>query len=367
MRVLMTLLLATVLVLTLVACGTKGEAGLQGEPGPAGAQGAPGTIGPEGPPGPAGVPGPKGPAGVAGPAGPQGPAGDVAYLDDATITAISQELRELSQPWTWHRPGRRTTSGWTTSSWPPLREARIAAAEPSVSVPPKWEPAAYTQYFVREAIRKYQEEGFDATVAHYNTRESIDGQWYVFIVDQDNVMRAHAANPDLVDRPASAALGPNGYPAGEAVAAGRRRGRRLVQLHLRKPGLRRRGGKALLGGAPRRDRLQLWLVRARLQQSRRSRVHQDLRRAGHRPVQRHRPRRYGGLLQHRRRAWTASGMSSSSTRTATPSATTIPCSAAGTPASASTPAGYFYGDDLLGATESGKMGRLRAAEPRDGR
>ena len=218
MRVLMTLLLATALVLTLVACGAKGEARLQGEPGPAGAQGAPGTIGPEGPPGPAGVPGPKGPAGVAGPAGPQGPAGDVAYLDDATITAISQELRELSAM-DLTQARQEDYERLDNLIMDAIAEARIAAAEPSVSVPPKWEPAAYTQYFVREAIRKYQEEGLAATVAHYNTRASIDGQWYVFIVDRDDIMLAHAANPTLVGQPASFADGPNGYPAGEAVAA----------------------------------------------------------------------------------------------------------------------------------------------------
>ena len=93
------------------------------------------------------------------------------------------------------------------------------ATEPPASAPPKWEPAEYTQYFVKQAIRKYESEGLDATVAYYNTEESVDGQWYVFIGDQDNVVVAHAANPDLVGRPASEAVGPNNYPAGEAVMA----------------------------------------------------------------------------------------------------------------------------------------------------
>ena len=272
MRVLMAVLLAAALVLTLVTC-EGAEAGLQGEPGPAGAQGAPGVIGPEGRPGPAGVPGPKGPAGVAGPAGPQGPTGDIAYLDDATITAITEELRELSAmdltqarqedserldslihliiqntrnpdfkerltslDREIHRvfesaaaaaPNQETVQTFVlmegivvlASIMDAIAEARIAATEPSESAPPKWEPAEYTQYFVRKAIRKYQEEGLGATVAHYNTVESIDGQWYMLILDQDDTMLAHAANPDLVDRPASAAVGPHNYPAGEAVVA----------------------------------------------------------------------------------------------------------------------------------------------------
>ena len=86
-------------------------------------------------------------------------------------------------------------------------------------VPLRSSPAEYTQYLVKAAIKRYEAEGLDTTVAYYNTPESIDGQWYVFIGDQDDMMLAHAANPDLVGRPFSYATGPNEYPAGLAVAA----------------------------------------------------------------------------------------------------------------------------------------------------
>ncbi len=88
-----------------------------------------------------------------------------------------------------------------------------------MSAPRRSTPDDYTKYLVNQAIDRYESEGLDATLAHYNTKESIDGQWYVFIMDQNDTMLAHAANPDLVGRPASAAIGPNGYPAGPAVAA----------------------------------------------------------------------------------------------------------------------------------------------------
>ena len=88
-----------------------------------------------------------------------------------------------------------------------------------MSMPRRSTPDDYTKYLVNKAIDRYESEGLDATLAHYNTKESMDGQWYVFIMDQDDTMLAHAANPDLVGRPASAAIGPNGYPAGPAVAA----------------------------------------------------------------------------------------------------------------------------------------------------
>ncbi len=103
-----------------------------------------------------------------------------------------------------------------------IAEARLAGTTKDVEAPapPKWEPDNYTQYFVKEAIRKYDSEGLEATVAHYNTSESIDGQWYIFIYDLGGEnMLAHAANPDLVGKPASIAVGPSNYPAGEAVFA----------------------------------------------------------------------------------------------------------------------------------------------------
>ena len=93
-----------------------------------------------------------------------------------------------------------------------------ADAQPAAA-PPKWDPAEYTKHVVRTAIGRYDSEGLDATLDHYNAPESIDGQWYVFIIDEHHTMRAHAANPDLVGQPAAAAVGPHGYPAGEAVVA----------------------------------------------------------------------------------------------------------------------------------------------------
>ncbi|MCE2405160.1 MAG: cache domain-containing protein, partial [Dehalococcoidia bacterium] len=111
-----------------------------------------------------------------------------------------------------------------TSIMNAIAETRLAAGQPGIpaktaAAPPKSMPAEYTKYFVNNAIGRYKTEGLDATLAYYNTPESIDGQWYMFIIDEENTMRAHAADPDLVDQPAAAAVGPNGYPAGEAVAA----------------------------------------------------------------------------------------------------------------------------------------------------
>ena len=89
----------------------------------------------------------------------------------------------------------------------------------SMPMPRKSTPDEFTRFLVNKAIDKYESEGLDATLAYYNTKESMDGQWYVFIISEDDTILAHAANPDLVNRSISAAIGPNGYPAGKAVAA----------------------------------------------------------------------------------------------------------------------------------------------------
>ena len=97
-----------------------------------------------------------------------------------------------------------------------LRSGEIEAPP---APPSKDRPADYTQAFVLQAIERYEETGKEATVAYYNTKESVDGQWYVFIIDENQTIVAHAPNPDLVGKHNSQALGPNSYPTGSAVAA----------------------------------------------------------------------------------------------------------------------------------------------------
>ena len=59
-------------------------------------------------------------------------------------------------------------------------------------VPLRSDNDAYTQHFVRQAIDMYESDGLDATLEYYNTQESVDGQWYVFIYDGDDIALAHA-------------------------------------------------------------------------------------------------------------------------------------------------------------------------------
>ena len=176
----------------------------QGSAGPAGEQGSPGPVGPAGPAGE------QGPPGLAGPAG---PTGEAATLDKDELQLVLQQLE----------------SDFQADLINAIAEARITAdgqvsgqqsmpGQTEASAPPKWMPEAYTNYFVREAIRRYESDGLDSTAAYYNTEESVDGQWYVFMMDEDGMVIAHA-NPALVGQLASDVLGSNNYPTGAAVAA----------------------------------------------------------------------------------------------------------------------------------------------------
>ena len=72
-----------------------------------------------------------------------------------------------------------------------LEEARRAAQYTVATIPPKTSPAEYTKFFVNNAISRYETEGRDSTIAYYNDVDSIDGQWYAFIVDESGTVISH--------------------------------------------------------------------------------------------------------------------------------------------------------------------------------
>ena len=73
-------------------------------------------------------------------------------------------------------------------------EAEQVARGVVASIPPKSAPAEYTKFFVDNAISRYETQGLDATLAYQNRPESIDGQWYVFIIDENDLVIGH---PDV--------------------------------------------------------------------------------------------------------------------------------------------------------------------------
>ena len=134
------------------------------------------------------------------------------------------------------------------------------------SIPARSDPAAYTKFVVDSAISRYDTDGLEATVDHYSRFGSVDGQWYVFIIDADDTVIAHY-NPDLVGLDVKGPVGTdiNGYNYGPEMLAATEAGRWVpyvyvnpVQRHPR----RRRCVRAQerLGHPPRRAAVRLRLV-----------------------------------------------------------------------------------------------------------
>ena len=80
------------------------------------------------------------------------------------------------------------------------------------------EPAEYTKYLVNGAISRYKSDGRDATIAYYNTADSVDGQWYIYIVDEGDLFLSHAPSPSLVGTDIKDLVGSDGYEWGKELA-----------------------------------------------------------------------------------------------------------------------------------------------------
>ena len=70
-------------------------------------------------------------------------------------------------------------------------EAERIARAAIAAVPSKSTPAEYTRHVVDNAVARYEAQGLEATLAHYNSPQSVDGQWYVFIIDENDLVIGH--------------------------------------------------------------------------------------------------------------------------------------------------------------------------------
>ena len=114
---------------------------------------------------------------------------------------VKAALKDLPQP--------QPQSGLTSA------EAERIARGVVASIPPRSAPADYTKFFVNNAISRYETQGLDATLAYYNQEQSVDGQWYVFIIDEDDTVIGHY-EPDRLglDLKGWVSIDANGYNFG---------------------------------------------------------------------------------------------------------------------------------------------------------
>ena len=82
----------------------------------------------------------------------------------------------------------------------------------------KEEPGEFTRAIVLAAIVRYELAGVEATATYYNDPMNIDGQWYVFITDADDLFVAHAPRPDFIGTDLKDVMGLDGSPLGAEIA-----------------------------------------------------------------------------------------------------------------------------------------------------
>ncbi len=75
-----------------------------------------------------------------------------------------------------------------------------------------------TQEYVRAAIERYQSAGLDATVAYYNSQGSVEGQFYLFLIDANDIYLAHPVFPHLIGTDIKDVVGSDGQELGKEIA-----------------------------------------------------------------------------------------------------------------------------------------------------
>ena len=77
----------------------------------------------------------------------------------------------------------------------------------------------FTLNYVQQAMDYYDENGLDATVAHYDSKDSVEGQFYLFLIDENDTYLAHPIFPHLKDTDIKDVVGSDGQELGEEIAA----------------------------------------------------------------------------------------------------------------------------------------------------
>ena len=111
-------------------------------------------------------------------------------------------------------------------------QSQSAPAEPHPSNVA--DPNVFTQDVVQAAIDYYESHGRQDTVDYYNTTESVNGHWYVFIIDENEIMISHPLRKDRVGTGRDARVDSTGHAYGAEMAAATAAGA-WVNYHFENP------------------------------------------------------------------------------------------------------------------------------------
>ena len=77
---------------------------------------------------------------------------------------------------------------------------------------------ADAQKYVANATARYDQEGLEATIDHYNSRDSMDEQFYLFLIGADDIYLAHPIFPHLIGTDIKDVVSSDGYQTGKEIA-----------------------------------------------------------------------------------------------------------------------------------------------------
>ncbi len=96
-----------------------------------------------------------------------------------------------------------------------LHDGLVFAASHSVLVE---DVADSTKEYVNRAIATYDENGLETTIAQYNSADSLDGQFYLFLIGADDLYLAHPIFPHLIGTDIKDVVGSDGQELGKEIA-----------------------------------------------------------------------------------------------------------------------------------------------------
>ncbi len=77
---------------------------------------------------------------------------------------------------------------------------------------------ASVREYVAKATAKYDQDGLDAVIAHYNSEDSLEGQFYLFLIGADDLYLAHPIFPHLIGTDIKDVVGSDGQELGKEIA-----------------------------------------------------------------------------------------------------------------------------------------------------
>lgn len=110
-----------------------------------------------------------------------------------------------------------------------MTEPMMDAVTPTEMMPTD-DPAAFAVAFVQAAVDLYKTEGRDAAIAYHKDPANIEGQWYVFILDDNDIFVAQPAAPSFVGKDIKNAPGLDGSLIGLEIAMATTEGRWTAYL-----------------------------------------------------------------------------------------------------------------------------------------